>query len=362
MKNPLITFVILTNSVFFFGCSNPDESATARRSWQCMGTIANLTLPAEAGEQADGFVDVCEKTTEELEGRLSTYRHGSELSAISRLAGKDGVRVSDDTLEVLQSAVQYAQLSKGAFDPTVGPMAEIWGFGCGDSPEQDPTAEEIQSVRHLVDYRKINIRSFKSKSGNHTNPAAVVSLEQKGMELDLGGIAKGYAVDRCYEELKALGTSDFIVGIGGNLRCEGARSEGKPWRIGVRNPFVAGTVLGRISLSSGMAVATSGNYERFVEIEGNKFAHIIDPRTGVPVQGMAQVTVIADTAVDADALSTILFVMGMKTGIVTLERAGGEALFATDSNPPCFFATPGFMNIFDPDPEIAEKITVINEK
>ncbi len=326
-----------------------------------MGTIANLTLPAEAAERVGGFVDFCAKATEELEGRLSIYRPGSELSAISRLAGEEGVRVSDDTLEVLQLAVQYAQTSKGAFDPTVGPLAKIWGFGGEDSPEQIPAAEQIQAVRHLVDYRKINIRSLENKSGDHTNHAAVVSLEQKGMELDLGGIAKGYAVDRCYEELNARGASRFIVGIGGNLRCAGGRSKKEPWRIGVRNPFVTGAILGRISLSNGAAVATSGNYERFVEIGGKRFAHIIDPRTGMPVQGMAQVTVIADTAVDADALSTVLFVMGVKSGIGILERMGGEALFVTDSRPAQFLATGGFMSRFEPDPEIAGRVTLINK-
>ncbi|MFW6151455.1 MAG: FAD:protein FMN transferase [Verrucomicrobiota bacterium] len=356
----IITCSIVVMALALSSCSKPVVSSNVLRSWQCMGTIAELTMPGTAGTQVNDYLDICEKITEELEGRLSKYRPGSKLSAISRRAGEKGVRLSGETLKVLQMGVQYAEISRGVFDPTVGPLTKTWGFGGSNEPEGIPVAEEIKTAKNLVDYRKITIRWLENNR-NHTNRAAVVSLDQKGMELDLGGIAKGYAVDRCYEELQARDAGNFIVGIGGNLRCAGKRQENEPWRIGVRNPFVPEAILGRIRLSNGAAVATSGNYERFVEIAGRKYAHILDPRTGAPVQGMAQVTVISDSAADADALSTILFIMGVKPGTGILERTGGEALFVTDSKPAQFFATRGFLKLFEPDPQIAGRIRVVNE-
>ncbi len=356
----IITCLIVVMALALSSCSKPVVSSNVSKSWRCMGTIANLTMPGSAGPRANDYLDICEKITEELEHNLSKYRTGSKLSALSRRAGTKGVRLSGETLAVLQMALQYAEISGGAFDPTVGPLAEIWGFGDGNEPESIPVAKEINSAKDLVDYRKIKIRGLE-ENPNGTNRAAVVSLDQKGMELDLGGIAKGYAVDRCYEELKAGGARDFIVGIGGNLRCAGTRQGNEPWRIGVRNPFVPEAILGRIQLSNGAAVATSGNYERFIEIDGKRYAHILDPRTGAPAQGMAQVTVISGSAADADALSTILFVMEVKSGMGILERMGGEALFVTDSQPAQFFATKGFMKLFEPDPEIADRITLINK-
>jgi thiamine biosynthesis lipoprotein len=182
------------------------------------------------------------------------------------------------------------------------------------------------------------------------------SLTQPGMFIDLGGIAKGYAVDRVMEALDLNNYPVVLMDLGGNVRCRGEPRPGIPWRIGVRNPFDRDELVGVLRVPSGMAVATSGNYERFVEINGERYTHIIDPRTGWPVKGMASVTVVSPDGTESDALSTALFVAGAKDARNILARLpGNEALFIPDEQPPRLLASPGFRRIFEPLPQWAPR-------
>ena len=180
-------------------------------------------------------------------------------------------------------------------------------------------------------------------------PGATAYLEKAGLQLDLGGIAKGYAVDVAYDRLVGKGVDNAMVNLGGNIRCRGLARRGTPWRVGVRDPFDRETIVGVLRLTDGLAVATSGNYERFVTIAGERYAHILDPRTGYPVKGMAGVTVVAGSALEADAMSTSLFVLGMEEGLQVLgELESCEALFVPDEQPLSIYITPGFGRYFTP--------------
>jgi thiamine biosynthesis lipoprotein len=227
----------------------------------------------------------------------------------------------------------------------------LWGFGGGDAPAGPPASERIEEVRDLVGYRHVDVRQ--------KDDSYAVYLDTLGARLDLGGVAKGYAVDRCYEALVSEGIGRFIAGIGGNLRCAGGRSSAEPWHIGIRDPFRRGQTLGWVAMSNGMAVASSGDYERFVTIEGKQYSHIIDPRTGRPARGYAQVTVVAPTAAAADALSTALFVLGAdETGRVLQDNQDVCALFVPDSPAGQPLATPEFNRLFRPGPGIS-KVEII---
>ena len=183
-------------------------------------------------------------------------------------------------------------------------------------------------------------------------PQSAVHLARPGMELDLGGIAKGYAVDQAYDALRREGCTAFLINLAGNMRGRGAPASGRRgWRIGIRDPLQAGAWLGTLALEHGEALATSGNYERFVVIEGERVPHIIDPRDGLPARGLISVTVLAGSAMEADALSTALFVLGVdQRHAVLRDHPGCGAVYLTDTRPPRLRVTPELHARFQPAP------------
>ena len=172
------------------------------------------------------------------------------------------------------------------------------------------------------------------------------------MQLDLGGIAKGYAVDRAFEALRDMGETDFLINLAGNMRAHGRPAPTRPgWRIGIRNPFAEGTHFGTLVLADGEGIATSGSYERYVIIDGVRHGHILDPRNGRPVSGMIAVTVVATSAMEADALSTALFVLGPEAGAELLQaHPGCGAIFVPDVHPRRLRVTRGLKDRFRPEP------------
>lgn len=300
-----------------------------------MGTYATLSVPASERAHLPRYRRVAADTLRGLEERLSVFIPTSDITRLNQGAGGNFVGVSEDTVAVLASALEYARLTAGAFDVTVGPLLRCWGFYDRPPPARMPDAETLAEARQLVGYGHLGLSNRSAR------------LEQAGMAVDLGGIAKGYAVDVCYRRLIQTGASNLLVNLGGNIRCGGSPGGGRSWRIAVRNPFDAERPLGTLNLSDGLAVATSGNYERFVVIGGKKFAHIIDPRTGFPVRGMASVTVVAPTAVEADALSTGLFVLGpTNSRAVLAARPACAVLFVPDEQPLRLLVTGSFLRHF----------------
>jgi thiamine biosynthesis lipoprotein len=318
------------------------DAPPVERTWTAMGTFASVSLPARDAADLSARAETVRGAFAEVEAGCSKFRPDSDVSRLNRSAGGPPVSVDDLTAGILAYALRYAELSGGAFDPTVAPLVQLWGFHGARVPESLPAPEDILRAKDFVDYRKL-----RTKGG-------AAQLLGQGMKVDLGGIAKGCAVDVAFDRLVARGVADFMINLGGNIRCGGSAGTHTGWRIGVRHPFEGEKQIGVLRLTAGMAVATSGNYEQSVTIEGKRYTHIMDPRTGYPVSGTAAVTVLSPKAGEADAMSTALFVLGEPDAAETLARAPlCEAMLVPDERPMRILVTPGFRRHFTPLPDYA---------
>ena len=316
--------MVLLSGLLVLGTGCGSKRQLARCQWLTMGTIAAVQSSTLA--EAQRARDSVQPIFTQVNARFSTWQKETELSAINRAAGTDTpTALSPEMKTVIASSLSMSRESEGAFNPLVGSLMAVWGFGNGATPSETPSQDALQAATLLADWRSIRFTAEAS--------AATLYLPRKGMKLDLGAIAKGYAVDVAYEKLTQSGYTNILIDLGGNLRAMGEASSGRGgWRTGIRNPFAEEICIAQFLLTNGEAVATSGNYERFVEINGIRYAHIMDARTGRPVRGMAGVTVIAPSAMLADALSTTLFVLGPEKGRALLKRYPNcEALWIPDT-------------------------------
>jgi thiamine biosynthesis lipoprotein len=245
------------------------------------------------------------REVERIDWLMSHYRQKSEVSQITRNAGERETAVSPETLEVIERALYFSRLSGGAFDITIGPVFRLWNFREAKIPEEKRLRENLKKV----DYRKIRVDRAKSS----------VYLESRGMELDLGAIAKGYAVDRASIILRKEGVENFLVAAGGDLTVSGVKEKGVPWTIGIRHPRLPSELIAKLRPAQA-AVSTSGDYEKFFFQGGERYHHILTPSTGLPARECQGVTIMAPSAMDADALATSVFVLGPKEGFALLER------------------------------------------
>lgn len=232
-----------------------------------------------------------------LDSLLSAYDPDSEVAAINSMAGVAPVKVSEDTIKVIQRALYFAELSGGVFDPTILPVSRLWTLA--REKEQLPSKEEVAAALELVDYRLVQIDPDEG----------TVYLPMKGMGLDLGAIAKGYAVDKMAEILRASGVKDFLINAGGNVYAGGRKPDNSKWRVGVTDPRDTEATLG-VMHAEDISVVCSGDYRRYFVVDNTVYHHIIDPRTGYPSDTSRGTTVFYPSSTDADALSTILFILG----------------------------------------------------
>ena len=326
------------------------EEASASERWQVMGTFATLSVPSKDREKLGACVAAAREVFSDIDRVLSNYKEDSEISRLNRASGKEALELSRQCRQALELSLKYARMTSGAFDPTVLPLCRLWGFSGGARPSKIPDKSSIDAALRLVGTSHLSLSDGKAK------------LEIAGMGLDLGGIGKGYAVDAAFQKVSELGAKDFLMNLGGNIRCRGLAEGTRPWIVGVRNPFAADDLVGTLELAGDVAVATSGNYEQFVLLEGERYTHIIDPRTGYPVKGMAGVTIVSATAVEADALSTALFVLGPQEGSKVLASfPQSHALFVPDGKPVQILVTPGFQKFFKPRPAFARSVTVLDQ-
>ena len=231
-----------------------------------------------------------------VERLLSKYRPDSEISKLNRLRR---LKVSPETFYIIKKAKEFCQLSNGAFDITVAPLIDLWGFT--DKKFRIPESQEIKNVLKLIGSEKLVLNDSES----------VIELNFPGMKIDLGGIAKGYAFDCAVKKLKENNITSCLIS-GGQVYALGSKS-GKPWKVAIRDPR-AQTPAGEIELKD-QSVATSGDYEQYFTVNGKRFSHILDPRTGYPAEsGVISVTVVSSDGLTADALSTAVFVLGKLKG------------------------------------------------
>ena len=307
------TVVIL--GVLLSGCGRVGR---IKESSLLMGTVVEITVGHKDRTVVKKAIKSALDEGKRIENLLSIYKKGSEISMINLQAGFQEVKVSGDSLYVIEEALSYSKLSDGAFDISVGPLIELWGFNGEEKTVPDKT--QIRKALALVNYRNVTINREKS----------TVKLEKPGMKIDLGAIAKGYAVDRMIAVLESNGIKEAMVNAGGDIYALGNPTGKSGWEIGIRNPREHGDIIDVIKVENS-AIATSGDYENFFLEGGERYSHIIDPRRGVPASGVMSVTVIAQTAMEADALSTTLFVLGKEEGEkLTKELTNVKAFFITE--------------------------------
>jgi thiamine biosynthesis lipoprotein len=239
---------------------------------------------------------------------MSANSAGTEVDRINQNAGLQPVRVHQELLDALDAALGYAELSGGAFDPTVGPLVKLWGIGFPDA--RVPTEAEIRQALEKVGWRDLAVDRQKS----------TVFLRRSGMALDLGALAKGYAADAAAAIIRKNRLPGAIIDLGGNIFAYGEKPGKGPWRIGIRNPLdIPGPVLGVLTLKN-KTVVSSGGYERYLEAGGMRYHHILSTRSGYPVEtGLLSVTIIADRSIDGDGLSTAVFALGYARGAPLIE-------------------------------------------
>lgn len=278
-----------------------------------MGTRYHITVvnPPAAIDRVELLATVDEEL-EAVNREMSTYIPDSELMRFNRGPVGEAVPVSQHLAEVVELSLDISQRSKGAFDITVGPLVNLWGFGPKPEPEATPSDTEIAALLETVGSDALRLER---------NPDRLT--RKRPVELDLSAIAKGHGVDRVARLLEERGIDNYLVEIGGELRTLGVNPKGAKWRIGIEKPVATGNVVQVPVEISGFAMATSGDYRNYYERDGVRYAHSIDPRDGRPLQHrLASVTVIADTCAEADGLATALNVMGAEAGLQLAEREG----------------------------------------
>jgi thiamine biosynthesis lipoprotein len=299
-----------------------------------MGTLAAVTFGGKYADRLESVMENIRAMFDRIENEMSAYRPSSAISELSRMAGVAPVAVPQDTYRVLGLGQQFGSLTGGAFNITASPLVRLWGFNGAPVPISMPSDRSLRETLELVDDRRLVL----------DNGTAFLPL--KGMAVDVGGIAKGYAVDRAYDYCLSEGIRDFLIDFSGNVRAAGRPLREDCWQVGIRDPFDGSRMLGRIALPAGMAIATSGSYERFVDVAGKRFSHIIDPRTGYPVSGVSSTTVLCPNAVTADALSTAFFVAGLEGAPELLKKfPSADLLLVPDHHPMDLCLSPGFDKI-----------------
>ena len=275
-----------------------------------LGTVNTIT--ADGSDDEDVVRRAADRVLE-LHGRLSAFDEGSDISAVSAAAGKSFVKVGEDTLCLIQHAKMYATLTGGVFDPTVRPLVETWNIGKEPASVPDPSG--ICAALCLTNYRDILIDS---RNGS-------VMLRRPNMALDLGGIAKGFAADEARRILLEGGVTDAVINLGGTVSIIGSAKT-----IGIRHPDRGvGTPMGRLELTDEAAV-TSGSYEKFFMQGGKRYHHLLDPRTGYPADsGLLSVTLLGGSAMELDALTTAVFILGAAEGSRLAAKFGLQAIFVT---------------------------------
>ena len=293
------------------GCSRPVVSQPQRASQTkvLMGTYVTVDVcyrPVDEPALLSAYDDVWGRLRD-VQAVMNNYDPRSE---ISRLSGSypDPVSVGHDLYQVLESAVRLTELTQGGFDVTVSPLIHLWREKGAEG--QLPSKVEISKAMDTVGSRFIQLLEGQQ-----------VRLLKPGISLDLGGIAKGYAVDEAARVLRSKGFQDFFIDAGGDIYVGGQSCNGRPWRIGIRNPAQKEQIIDIVEVRN-QAVTTSGDYEQYVEINGQTYSHIIDPRTGYPQKGIVSATVIAPITHEADALATALCVLPAQEGIKLIESMG----------------------------------------
>ena len=312
--------------------TNKEQITPLSKTEIFMGTVVNIKIYDKYDEN---IINKAFDKIEEIENLVSLNKEETEIQKLNDNAGIKPVKLSDETYYIIKEAYRYSKESSGGYDLTIGPLVKLWNIGT--EQVKVPTKDEIQQVISKIDYNKIEMNDETKE----------VYLTQKGMKIDLGSIAKGYTADEVAKLLKQEGVKQAIIDIGGNIYAMGLKNNTEEWTIGIQDPFSdRGEIVGSVAVSD-KSVVTSGIYERYMEKDGVKYHHILNPKTGYPYESdIAGVTIIADKSIDADALSTVVFTKGIEEGIEFIEnQEGSQAIFISKDKK--IYLTSGIKNNFE---------------
>ncbi|APM38884.1 FAD:protein FMN transferase [Clostridium kluyveri] len=283
------------------------------KTFFALGTINTIVVYGSSCE--DALNSACRRILE-IDYRMSAFKNDSDVMQINHYAGLEAQKINIDTFNLLKRALDFSRASGGAFDITIRPLTELWGFG--SKQNYVPERKKIDKVLPLVNYQDVLLDDKK----------CTVFLKNKGQSIDLGGIAKGYAADEVKRVLLQYKIENALINLGGNIITMGHNPTGASWRIGIQNPLSArGQYIGRVSVTN-KTVVTSGSNEQFFIKGGERYHHIIDPHTGYPSKNeLLSATVLCECSTDADAVSTALFVQDINKSISLLRSINAEAIF-----------------------------------
>ncbi len=307
----LLTTVLLLSLLVSMGC----DLLPISNSRNAMGTVITITVHEKSPTLHIKYIDaVIDSAFEEIH-RIERLTYYEQLRTLNASSGyDDDIVVGEELIMLINNAYDINEMSRGAFCPFLEPVTSLWGFSSGRRELSVPPLWDIDSAMVVVDstyFIQVN--------------DSTARLTPKGAGLDLGGYAKGYAVDRAVAVLQDLGITAGIVEAGGDLRCFGTKPSGEPWEIGVRHPRHLDSLYTTIRIDSG-AVATSGDYENYFIVDGVRYHHILDPLNGQPSYRSTSTTVIAKSCAEADAWATALFVLGPRQGVEMAEEMDLETL------------------------------------
>lgn len=301
----LLSFLILT------GCSGKDASITKNGTY--FDTVIQIELyDTDAEDELDHCFEICEK----YENLFSRTKEGSDVYRINHARG-ESVSVSNETARLIQTGLHYSEISDGAFDITIAPLSILWDFKNNDGTI--PSQEDIDEVKSHVGYENVELNG------------TTVTLKDPEAAIDLGALAKGYIADRIKRYLTSQGIESGVINLGGNVLTIGNKPDGEPYNIGIQKPFSKKNEVITSVKTSGGSIVSSGNYERYFEKDGKIYHHILDPKTGYPVDNnLYGVTIISEGSITGDALSTTCFALGLKKGMELIESMDDvDALFIT---------------------------------
>lgn len=302
------------------GCRGPEPPTEAVRSLfgTTMGTEYTVRVVEPTGElDLTVLQQQIDRRLEAISRQMSTYLPDSEISRFNRYEGRDWFPVSAEFVRVVAAGLEVSRSTQGAFDVTVGPLVNLWGFGPAGRPAVVPADEAIADCRARVGYDRLEVRA---------EPPAL-RKRQADLYVDLSAIAKGFAVDEVAGLLEQNGVRGYMVEIGGEVRTRGRKPDGGSWRIGIERPVATAREIQWVVELDDRSLATSGDYRNFFEQQGRRYSHEIDPRTGRPVEhGLVSVSVLAGDCMTADAWATALIVLGPEAALPTAQRHGLDVL------------------------------------
>lgn len=273
-----------------------------------MGNSFTITVVAENEKKGNENINLAVEEISRIERLLTTYNKDSQTNLINKNAGIEPVQVDLEVFSLIERSIGISRITQGAFDISYGSIDKsLWNFD--KSMTKLPDAQTAQKMVHLIDYRNIIL----------DRENTTVFLKEKGMRIGFGGIGKGYAAEMAKQILLRQGVQSGIINASGDLSAWGLQPDGRKWTIGVADPDSPNAAFSYMEIS-GKAVATSGNYEKYITIDGKKYSHTIDPKTGLPITGIKSVTIIASNAEFADAMATPIAVMGIRAGLYLIDQ------------------------------------------